>query len=104
MILDTFTYFRLFHCDVNNHNKVWGYFLHGAHWWAFWGGVGKSCTFKYHGVDEIGTRSTLTDLASSKMRKGYSETVLSAWHVWDPDWQDMFNERFIYFLLQQPAI
>lgn len=104
MILDALTDFHLFHCGLNNHNKVWGYFAHGAHLWAFWGAVGKACAFKYHGQDDLWNRTFVRDLAQVKLRKGYSETQLSEWDVWDPVWRDMFNERFTYFLLQQPAV
>jgi hypothetical protein len=103
MILDSLTNFTLYHNGHENHNKVWGYFSHGDHWWAFWGGIGRAWNFKYHGADEIISRIHLQELVSSKNKKGYSIIQdLTAIDALDSTWRARFNERFTYFLLQQP--
>jgi hypothetical protein len=102
MILDSLAEFRIYHNHHDAHNKVWGFFLHGVHLWAFWGGMGKAWSFKYHGGDLPWIRSTLYDLANKKMSKGY--VIVSDPHMLDSldsTWRDRFNERFTYFLLQQ---
>ncbi len=102
MILDQLVNFHLYHCGVNNHNKVWGYFAHGAHFWAFWGGVGKAWSFKYHGVGSDWAHMHLMDLAHAKVRKQYEHIQPEQLDTWDVTWRERFSERFTYFLLQQP--
>ena len=102
MILDTLTHFSIFYNNCDNHNKVWGHFCHGDHLWAFWGGVGKAWSFKYHGADLPWIRAAVQDLAHMKNRKGYHLMQdLQALDQLDANWRDRFNERFTYFLLQQ---
>jgi hypothetical protein len=105
MILDSVTQLTIYHNNSGNHNKVWGYFNHGDHLWAFWGGVGKAWSFKYHGVDLPWIRASVIDLSHAKFKKGYSEIHgLDFLDQLDPGWRDRFNERFTYFLLQQTPL
>lgn len=104
MILDNLTHMHMFHCGLSNHNKVWGYFLHGVNIWAFWGGVGKAWSFKYHGANSLWVGTTISDLRDQKILKGYSATSEAQMDEWDPEWRARFCERFTYFLLQQPVI
>lgn len=103
MILDSITQFNIYHNNSGTHNKVWGYFCHGDHLWAFWGGVGKAWSFKYHGGDLPWIRAGLIDLAHMKTKKGYHEMHdCNALDELDAEWRARFNERFTYFLLQHP--
>ena len=101
MILDSLTHFSLYHNGSDSHNKVWGHFNHGDHLWAFWGGVGKAWSFKYHGGDLPWIRAAVLDLANNKIRKGYSLMNTQELDVLDAEWRDRFNDRFTYFMLQQ---
>jgi hypothetical protein len=104
MILDSVTQLNIYHNNSGNHNKVWGHFFHGEHVWAFWGGVGKAWSFKYHGPDSVLNNRFVWDLAEQKVRKGYDLITALDLDVLDPDWRDRFNERFTYFLLQQTPL
>ena len=104
MILDNVTEFTIYHCGTDNHNKVWGYFLYGTLMWAFWGGVGKSWTFKCHGSDNPWSRVIFQDLVAKKERKAYCRVDQTQLDVWDSSWRERFNDRFTYFLLQQAVI
>jgi len=99
MILDSLSVLNLYHCNQNQHNKVWGTCMHGNNWWAFWGGINKSWSFKHHGVDSASIVLDLSDLASSKVRKGYHQISLAQMDELDATWRDRFNERFTYFVL-----
>ena len=100
MILDHITPLHIWHCNTQNHDKVWGWFVHGAHMWAFWGGIGKAWSFKLHG-ETTWAAFELDKLAREKVMKGYAPMLIDTLHMLDPTWQLRFNERFTYFLLQQ---
>jgi hypothetical protein len=100
MILDTLVDFNMWHCNKGNHNKIWGYFLHGDNLWTFWGGVGKAWTFKAHG-DHFKTNILIVEtLSESKIEKGYASITQTALDVLDATWRDRFNDRYTYFLLK----
>ena len=72
MILDQITHFHVWHCGNLNHNKVWGWFSHGALIWAFWGGIGKAYSFKLHGATSWVLDGELLRLEGEKVKKGYA--------------------------------
>ena len=100
MILDHITPLHIWHCNTQNHDKVWGWFVHGDLMWAFWGGMGKAWSFKLHGETSWAIFE-LDKLAGEKARKGYAPMPMDTLNILDPTWQLRFNERFTYFLLQQ---
>lgn len=100
MILDTIDDIHVWYHSNQNHNKVWGYFRHGTatQHWAFWGGIGKAWSFKYHGLPW-----DLLKLSDAKCRKGYLSISLPDLDVLDPTWRIRFSERFSYFLLMHTS-
>ena len=104
MILQSVSELKVWHCHNDTNNKVWGYFCHGTSWWAFWGGVHKAWSFKHHGEETPWLRGDLAQLSLKKQAKGYKPLSVEQLSLLDLTWQDRFNERFVYFLLQQPSI
>lgn len=91
--------YQIYHCSEGTSNKIWGWCQHGDHFWAFWGGVGKACAFKHHGVHVW----DLHKLQTQKVDKGYKHIYLEDLIIMDPDWCMRFQERFVVCLLQQTA-
>lgn len=90
--------YQIYHCDQDNHNKIWGWCQHGDHFWAFWGAVGKSCSFKHHGTYVW----DIHHVSNKKLQKGYKPIRLEHMLMLDPNFSIMFQERFVACLLQTP--
>ena len=87
---------KVWHCNKDTSNKVWGHFKNGNQHWVFWGAVGANWTFKNHGPTGW---FDIARLANQKERKDYFPVDLAYLNNLDPFWQERFNERFVYFCL-----
>lgn len=94
------TNLNILYCNEGSSNKVWGWFQHGNHYWAFWGGVGKAFGFKHHGIWHL----ELSKLARAKQQKGYNYITSQEFDLLDPQWQERFWERFTFALLSSGTV
>lgn len=97
MIFDTAQDWLILHLSDERSNKIWGIFTHDGRYYAFWGGVGQAASFKDHGL----WHGPLINIKNQKERKGYSMIGLAQLMQMDPNFVNMFNERFTWFKLSQ---
>lgn len=86
----------LLHCQEGRSNKIWGYFRDETVYWAFWCGVGQNPSFKKHSL-HIGD---LLVLSSAKQRKGYKKISMDELKNLWPEFDQVFQERFVWFKLR----
>ena len=99
MIFDTAHDWLILYFTDNRSNKIWGFFTHDSRHYAFWGGVGQAASFKDHGL----WHGELIKIKHHKMNKGYHQIGLDQLVAMDPNFENMFNERFSWFKLSQSA-
>lgn len=77
----------------NLSNKIWGVVLFNNNYYNFWGKVGKTLSFKYHGNSLNTSNLKIINLIESKINKGYYDVTKNIDSIW-PDFTEELLDRY----------